>query len=381
MTHPEGYTALDLVGFTDRGTYASNVSYVKNDIAHYAGSLYKCKTDDTINVTPGENANWTVFIGEPKSLVERIIAPLEDNPATAAHTTGRQIIYDDYLWEVIDDIAVGDALIDYDVDPTNANIKKALPVETQLLEVKAREGNLATLLTTVKTTLVAAINELVGKIGDLTGLTTTVKTSAVAAINEVDTNADAAQQSANIVQAQVSNSGDAYDPTKAYAVGDLCIYNNVLYRCITACSAGSWEVNQSCFTPDTLVNVGNSMNMETLYITDADSVCTISAGEIQTFQIELIYNTSKDFVIINWLNIRIQNVPERVRPNIEIKNNKLTTIPIFNTSFPHAQRGSASSPVISDGGRINHNKGSDTLSVIFFNFLGNTPAGYIFITK
>lgn len=57
----------------------------------------------------------------------------------------------------------------------------------------------------------------------------------------------------------ISNSGDAYSSSKAYAIGDLCIYNNVLYRCITACSAGSWTTNQSCFTQDTLVNVGNSL--------------------------------------------------------------------------------------------------------------------------
>jgi hypothetical protein len=57
---------------------------------------------------------------------------------------------------------------------------------------------------------------------------------------------------------QVSDSGDAYDPTRPYKVGELCIYDNVLYRCITACSAGSWATNQSCFTADTLVNVANN---------------------------------------------------------------------------------------------------------------------------
>lgn len=61
------------------------------------------------------------------------------------------------------------------------------------------------------------------------------------------------------VQAQVSNSGDAYDPTRPYAVGELCIYNNVLYRCTTACSAGSWATNQSCFTPDTLARVVSAL--------------------------------------------------------------------------------------------------------------------------
>lgn len=262
MTHPEGYTELGEVGFTDKGPYLSNYSYVKNDIVHYAGSLYKCKIDDTINVTPGENANWTVFIGEPKSLVERIIAPLEDNPATVAYAAGRQIIYDDYLWELIDDVSVGDPLVDYDVDPINANIKKASPVETQLLEEKAKVGNLASLPTAVKTSLVAAINEVVGSIGSLSSLATTIKTSLVGAINEVDAHADTASDKADIVQAQLSNSGDAFDPTRPYKAGELCIHDNTLKRCTTACSAASWDVNASCFTDDTLVNVGNTINTD-----------------------------------------------------------------------------------------------------------------------
>ena len=58
----------------------------------------------------------------------------------------------------------------------------------------------------------------------------------------------------NTTQAQVSNSNDAYSVSKAYAIGNLCIYNNILYRCTTPCSAGSWEANQSCFAQDTLTN-------------------------------------------------------------------------------------------------------------------------------
>jgi hypothetical protein len=91
----------------------------------------------------------------------------------------------------------------------------------------------------------------------------------IGAINTASGKADNAQSTANtasgkadIVQAQVSNSGDAYDSTKAYAVGDLCIYDNVLYRCTTACSAGSWATNQSCFIADTLVNAVNKRHTE-----------------------------------------------------------------------------------------------------------------------
>jgi hypothetical protein len=58
----------------------------------------------------------------------------------------------------------------------------------------------------------------------------------------------------------ISNSGDAYSTTKAYAVGEYCIHDDKLYRCITPCSAGSWSTNQSCFTQDTLVNVTDRLS-------------------------------------------------------------------------------------------------------------------------
>lgn len=144
MIEPTGYTALDLIGFTDRGTYDANVHYVKNDLVHYGGSIWKILIDDTIGITPAEGPNYTIFMGEPSNIVERIIAPLEDNPATVAYQTGRQIIYNDYLYEVIDDIAVGDTLITYEDDPTNANIKLAAPVETQVLALNTRLNVLQT---------------------------------------------------------------------------------------------------------------------------------------------------------------------------------------------------------------------------------------------
>lgn len=137
MSAPSGYTALDFVGFTDKGTYSPIVKYMRNDLVHYGGNIMRCKVDDTMNVTPVEGANWELWVGTSANIVERVIAPLENNPADVAFGVGRQIIYDDWLWEVIAPIAVGDALIDYAVDPTNANIKKSAPVETQLLAVKA----------------------------------------------------------------------------------------------------------------------------------------------------------------------------------------------------------------------------------------------------
>lgn len=141
MVNPTGYTALDMIGFTDQGAYSSSDNYVKNDLVHYSGNIWRCLVDDTTGIAPAEGANWTLFIGEPTNLVERIIAPVETDPVTNAWAVGRQIIFNDNLYEVIAAITAGDALIAYEDDPTNANIKLADPVETQLLNVKGNLSN------------------------------------------------------------------------------------------------------------------------------------------------------------------------------------------------------------------------------------------------
>lgn len=261
MVNPTGYTALDFIGFTDKGTYATNVAYVKNDIVHYAGNLWRCLIDDTTGVAPAEGANWTVFVGEPTNLVERIIAPLEQNPATIAYGIGRQIIYDDYLWEVIKVISIGDSLIDYAVDPTNANIKKADPVETQLLAVKAKEGILADLTTTAKNDLVSAINEVdshtdtnTTNIGTLSSLTTTAKNNVVAAINEVDGKVAKTEVLANNAQQMIAPIQSNLTASKAYEADEQFIYNGLLYKVTAAIiqQGGTITIGGNCELADSV---------------------------------------------------------------------------------------------------------------------------------
>lgn len=52
----------------------------------------------------------------------------------------------------------------------------------------------------------------------------------------------------------IQDDSDAYSSSKAYAVGDLCIHDDVVYKCITACSAAAWSVNQNCFEATTLTD-------------------------------------------------------------------------------------------------------------------------------
>lgn len=123
----------------------------------------------------------------------------------------------------------------------------------------------------------------------------------------------------NTTQAQVSNSDDAYSSTRPYAVGELCIYNNVLYRCTTACSAGSWATNQSCFTSDTLVRAVNGINdnynikgWTKLYIANGSAgislnpnwseaivVCTFGANPIISFPYRFLRSQVEEMVAIS----------------------------------------------------------------------------------
>ena len=110
MTEPTGYTAVGMVGFTDKGTYSASASYVKNDLAHYGGNIWRCLIDDTTGITPTEGTNWTLFVGEPTNMAERIIAPLEVSPSANAYSVGEQLIFNDTLYTVTTAIAIGDAL-------------------------------------------------------------------------------------------------------------------------------------------------------------------------------------------------------------------------------------------------------------------------------
>jgi len=52
----------------------------------------------------------------------------------------------------------------------------------------------------------------------------------------------------------IQDDSDAYSSSKAYAVDDLCIHDDKVYKCITACSAAAWSVNQNCFEETTLTD-------------------------------------------------------------------------------------------------------------------------------
>lgn len=135
MVNPTGYTALDLIGFTDKGTYNASATYVKNDIVTYSGSKWKCKVDDTTGVTPTEGATWTVFIDLPSDMAEQMIAPIEESTSQHAYAIGDQLIYNDILYDVTAAIAVNDVLT------VGTNIAAADKVTKQIKDVKDTSYN------------------------------------------------------------------------------------------------------------------------------------------------------------------------------------------------------------------------------------------------
>lgn len=117
MNTPSGYTALDLIGFTDRGAYDSTANYVKNDLTHdLSNKIWRCLIDDTHGVAPVEGVNWTLFIDSQTAL-----SGMSDVQITTP-ATGEALVYDGTAskWknELLADVALSGDYVDLNNLPT-----------------------------------------------------------------------------------------------------------------------------------------------------------------------------------------------------------------------------------------------------------------------
>jgi hypothetical protein len=110
-----------------------------------------------------------------------------------------------------------------------------------------------------------------------TGAQTTASNAQTAAGNAQTTANTASTNATNALNMIRSTSSDAYSSSKAYSVGDHVIYNNKVYKCITACSAGSWSTNQSCFEQTTLTGAVTDLN-SALSLKDITSQCSMHSS-------------------------------------------------------------------------------------------------------
>lgn len=67
-TVPDGYVALDFVGFTDKGSYSATETYMQNDLVHKDNNVWRCLIDNIVGVTPVEGDIWTIFIKAPSGV-------------------------------------------------------------------------------------------------------------------------------------------------------------------------------------------------------------------------------------------------------------------------------------------------------------------------
>jgi hypothetical protein len=137
-------------------------------------------------------------------------------------------------------------------------------------------------------------------VGDLSTLTTTDKTSLVSAINEVDNHADT----------NTANFAPAFSEVTSYAVGDYVTYNGILYRCTTNHTAGVWVASHF-----TQVTVGRELSttIGSLSSTTHIRACA-KTGNLVTLSID---STDK-ITITNSAATIIGTLPEAFKPKRDV---------------------------------------------------------------
>ena len=112
--------------------------------------------------------------------------------------------------------------------------------------------------------VITDIETINGEIGDLTALTTLVKSSIVAAINEL-----------NEKKTNLSVVAALFDASVSYAVGDYCTKDGLFYKCTTA-HTGAWDANDF-----QAVVIGSELNekVDSVNGCDGDVVVSLSVAE------------------------------------------------------------------------------------------------------
>jgi len=135
-----------------------------------------------------------------------------------------------------------------------------------------------------------------------TGAQTTASNAQTAAGNAQTTANTASTNATNALNMIRSTSSDAYSSSKAYSVGDHVIYNNHVYRCITACSAGSWTTNRSCFEQTTLTGAVTELNSALSWkqLPTVTGTTNISLSNISYNELYIQVRTYSNTYIFDW---------------------------------------------------------------------------------
>ena len=140
MAIPEGYVALDFVGFTDRGAYSSNATYMINDLTHDAyNSIWRCLRDGTSNVAPSAGAYWSLFIGASNSLVGTTATDTSGVLGSAGQVVVAQYLVDAIADKVMNSLVNKSQIINNVLATTTGNVLDA--AQGKLLQDKITSLN------------------------------------------------------------------------------------------------------------------------------------------------------------------------------------------------------------------------------------------------
>ena len=137
-TVPEGYVALDFVGFTDKGTYSPDATYMQNDLVHLDNSIWKCRVDQTTGILPGDNDNWEIFINSTSELKGTTANDVNGLLGTAGAKVDAQMLIDAITDRVVNQLLakpqlVANLLATEPGNPLDATMGKVLKDETDSL--------------------------------------------------------------------------------------------------------------------------------------------------------------------------------------------------------------------------------------------------------
>ena len=163
------YVATDEIDIGDTLTVGTNISASDDLVTQIANAGKGVNTDKTMQeyqaLTPEQQADPDTYYwidddpGIDYDNIRDIVAPTEQTTAVGNRAVGDEFILGDYLYKAISAIYAGDPIV---TSGTGQNATLAGTIVQQLKTLFNSEGDLSSLTTTAKTSLVAAINELVG---------------------------------------------------------------------------------------------------------------------------------------------------------------------------------------------------------------------------
>lgn len=138
--------------------------------------------------------------------------------------------------------------------------------------------------------------------------------------NSTSNGTAATPNAVKLVASMVRNSSsDAYSTSKAYSVGEHVIRDNKVYKCKTACSAGSWSANSTNFEETSLTAAVSDLNAS---LTDSGwmNYNTIKGDKVQYRKygkfVEIRAHEVGDSITTSYTNWII--MPEGYRPSITV---------------------------------------------------------------